>query len=147
MCCAVSATGNSVPPMFIFPRVRYFDHFVRDGPVGCIGAAHRSGLMTSDKFFVFMKHFVEHVKPSKDKKVLLLLDNHKSHIGIKIIDFARDNGVVILSFPPYCSNKLQPLDRSVFGPLKKYVSNAQDAWMRTHPGKTISIYDLPGIVR
>ena len=28
VCCAVSATGNSVPPMFFFPRVNYRDHFV-----------------------------------------------------------------------------------------------------------------------
>ena len=35
--CAVSAsaTGNRVPPFFIFPRKMLYDHFVRDGPAGC----------------------------------------------------------------------------------------------------------------
>ena len=32
VCCAVSATGNSVPPMFVFPRVNYRDHFVNGAP-------------------------------------------------------------------------------------------------------------------
>ena len=32
---AVSATGNSVPPFFVFPRKKFYDHFVRDGPAGC----------------------------------------------------------------------------------------------------------------
>lgn len=28
---AVSASGNSIPPMFVFPRVNFMDHFVREG--------------------------------------------------------------------------------------------------------------------
>ena len=27
-CIAVNANGNSIPPMFIFPRRRYQDHFI-----------------------------------------------------------------------------------------------------------------------
>lgn len=56
------------------------------------------------------------------------------------------NGIVMLSFPPHCSHKLQPLNRSVFGPLKKAVNSTCDGWMRSHPGKTITIYDIPGIL-
>lgn len=147
MCVAVSASGNTVPPMFIFPRVKYHDHFVRDGPVGCIGTTHPSGWMTHDNFLKFLKHFVKHTRASKEKKVLLLLDNHDSHLHIDILNFAKDNGVVMLSFPPHCSHKLQPLDRSVFGPFKRQLSSAQDSWMRNNPGKTLTIYDLPGIVK
>ena len=43
MCAAVSATGNTVPPMFIFPQHNFKDHFIRHGPIGCIGTAHPSG--------------------------------------------------------------------------------------------------------
>lgn len=57
---AVSASGNSIPPMFVFPRVNFMDHFVRDGPVGCIGVAHQSGWMTDTNFLVFMKHSIAH---------------------------------------------------------------------------------------
>ena len=52
----------------------------------------------------------------------------------------------MLSFPPHCSHKLQPLDRSVFGPFKKYVNADSSSWMLTNPGKTMTIYNLPGIV-
>jgi hypothetical protein len=133
--------------MFVFPRVKFFDHFIRDGPTGCIGASHPSGWMTSENFYKFIQHFAKVAKPSKEQKVLLLLDNHHSHIGLDTIKFARDNGIVMLSFPPHCSHKLQPLDRSVFGPFKKFISVEQDSWMRRNPAKTMSIYDLPGIVR
>ena len=147
MCVAVSASGNTVPPMFIFPRVKYHDHFIRDGPVGCVGTAHPSGWMTHDNFQKYLKHFVKHTKASKEKKVLLLLDNHESHLHIDILNYARDNGVVMLSFPPHCSHKLQPLDRSVFGPFKRNLASGQDGWMRSNPGKTMTIYDIPGIVK
>ncbi|GLV46149.1 hypothetical protein CBL_02865 [Carabus blaptoides fortunei] len=37
---AVNAQGNSIPVMFIFPRKKFRDHFIRDGPPGCIGRAN-----------------------------------------------------------------------------------------------------------
>jgi len=79
---AVSASGNSVPPMFMFPRVRFHDHFIHDGPVGSIGVAHPSGWMTDSSFLTFIRHFIRHAKPSCERPVLLLLDNHSSHLSI-----------------------------------------------------------------
>lgn len=147
LCVAVSAIGNSIPPMFVFPRKRYQDHFIRDGPPGSIGTGNGSGWMTSDEFYKFMEHFVLNVRPSKEQPVLLLLDNHESHLAVRTIDFAKEHGVVMLSFPPHCSHRLQPLDRSVYGPFKKYLSTAQDAWLRNNPGKSMTIYDVPGLAR
>ena len=79
--------------------------------------------------------------------MLLLLDNRESHPHIDILNYARDNGVVRLSFPPHCSHKLQPLDRSVFDSFKKQLASAQDSWMRSHSGKTLTVYDLHSIVK
>lgn len=31
-------------------------------------------------------------------------------------------------------------------PQKRYINTMCDAWMRNNPGKTMSIYDIPGIV-
>ena len=45
------------------------------------------------------------------------------------------------------SHKLQLLDRGVFSPLKKMVSAASDDWIRMNPGKPMTIYDIPEIVR
>jgi transposase len=142
---AVSASGNSIPPMFVFPRVNFKDHFIRDGPVGCIGSAHPSGWMTDTNFLIFMKHFISHAKPTSEKPVLLLMDNHQSHISIDTLDLCKQSGVVVLTFPPHCSHKLQPLDRSVYGPFKKFFNGACDSWMKQHPGQNMTIYDLPGI--
>lgn len=145
MCLAVSALGNTIPPMFVFPRVNYKDHFIRGGPPGCVGTSNKSGWMQGDQFLEFMQHFVNHVRPTQEKKVLILLDNHESHLYLPVIDYCRGNGVVLLSFPPHCSHKLQPLDRSVFGPFKKLINQEMDSWMKSNPGKRFTIYDLPSV--
>ncbi|XP_023312650.1 uncharacterized protein LOC111692771 [Anoplophora glabripennis] len=144
---AVNAIGNATPPMFIFPRLRYQEHFVRDGPVGCIGSGNASGWMQEEQFVIFLTHFQKYTNSSITQKVLLLLDNHSSHISIQALDFCKENGIVVLSFPPHCSHKLQPLDRAVYGPFKKAVNSACDSWMRNNPGKTMTIYDIPSITR
>jgi hypothetical protein len=74
--------------------------------------------------------------------VLLLLDNHDSHISIATIEFAKSHGIVMLTFPSHCSHKLQPLDRSVYGPLKRYYNSACDDWLLNNPGKPMTIHDI-----
>lgn len=144
---AVSAGGNSMPPFFVFPRVNFKSHFLNNGPVGSDGDANPSGWMIEKNFIKFAKHFVFYSRSTKDRQTLLLLDNHDSHLSPEALDYFKDNGVTALSFPPHCSHKLQPLDRSVYGPLKKYVNSACDAWITNNPGRTMSIYDIPQIVK
>jgi len=86
--------------------------------------------MTDIEFVTFRHHFVSQSRSSKEKPSLLLLDNHSSHLSIEALELAKDNGVVLLSCPPHTSHRLQPLDRSVYGPFKRFISSAQNSWMR-----------------
>lgn len=142
--CAVNATGNAVPPMFIFPRVRYKDHFIT--PPGSIGTSTRSGWINEDTFAEFLEHLVQHTNCSSDRPILLILVNHKAHISLRALDMAKQKGIVMLTIPPYTSHRLQPLDKSVYGPFKTYNDRALDGWMRSNPGKTANIYQIPGCV-
>ncbi|KAE9521569.1 hypothetical protein AGLY_018033 [Aphis glycines] len=143
MCLAVSAVRNAIPPMFILPRVNYKDYFIRGGPPGCIGTANKSGWMQGEQ--LLMQHFTKHVRCTQENKVLVLLDDHESDLYLPVIDYCREVGIVLLSFPPHYSHKLQPLDRSVFGPFKKKINNEMDSWIKTNPGKRFSIYDVPSV--
>ena len=142
----VGASGNVVPPMFIFPRVKYRDHFIRGAPPGSIGCATKSGWINEGLFIEYLNHVIHHTRCSKEHKILLILDNHESHITLQAVDLAKENGIVMLTLPPHTSHRLQPLDRSVYGPFKKAYNRAMDAWMRSNPGKTITIYEIPAIV-
>ncbi|XP_053373461.1 uncharacterized protein LOC123566172 isoform X1 [Mercenaria mercenaria] len=107
-CLAVSATGNMVPSMLIFPRKNFKDHFIRDGPTGCIGSANTSGWMIGEHFLEFLKHFVEHTRPISDNPVLLLLDNHHSHVHVPALNYAKRNGIIMLSFPRTAATSCSP---------------------------------------
>ena len=144
---AASASGNVIPPMFIFPRVNYREYFIRGAPVGSIGCATKSGWINEELFVQYLQHLIKHTRCSKEHQILLILDNHESHVSLQAIDMAKENGIVMLTLPPHTSHKLQPLDRTVFGPFKKGYNRAADAWLRSNPGKTVTIYDIPELVK
>ena len=54
MCSAVSATPNSMLPMFIFPMQNFKYHFIGDGPTGCVVITHPPGWMITKNFLVFI---------------------------------------------------------------------------------------------
>ena len=58
----------------------------------------------------------------------------------------QETGHLSTLIPPHTSHKLQPLDRGVFGPFKKVVNTACDGWILSHPGKVMTIYDIPAII-
>lgn len=89
--------------------------------------------------------FVNKVRPTKEKKALLLLDNHESHKNYAALEFATNNNVIFLSILPHTSHKLQPLDVSVYGPLKKYFEIEVNTFQKAHPGRTIGQYDVAKI--
>ncbi|KAI4818898.1 hypothetical protein KUCAC02_004189 [Chaenocephalus aceratus] len=54
--------------------------------VGSVTSAERGdGWMNEDAFLIFLKHFIRHTNCSTDHPVLLILDNHESHISLKDI--------------------------------------------------------------
>jgi hypothetical protein len=57
-----------------------------------------------------------------DGPLFLILDGHTSHTNIELIVTARHNNVEVICLPSHSSHILQPLDISIFGPLKKFWS-------------------------
>jgi hypothetical protein len=143
---AVSAAGGTIPPMMIFPRVNFKLHMIHGAPPGTIGAANPSGWISVDLFVVWLRHFINYTRCTKETPVLLILDNHSSHISIEAIEVARDNGVVMLTLPPHCSHKLQPLDVAVYGPLKRYFNDAVNSWHMENPGQAVTIYNISSLL-
>ena len=132
--------------MFIFPRVNFKDHFTRDGPIGSIGAANKSGWTNENIFYEFLQHFASKTSCFKKNPALLILDNHESHVSLRSVEIAKESGLILLTLPPHTSHRLQPLDRTVFDPFKAHYNRAVDGWMRTNPGKTMTIYNIPALV-
>jgi predicted transcriptional regulator len=55
---------------------------------------------------------------------LLICDGHDSHISGSFISHYIQNQISLLIIPPHTSHVLQPLDISIFGPLKQHLTTA-----------------------
>lgn len=146
-CAIVSAVGSCIPPAFVFPRVHYKEHFLNGAPESSLGLATKSGWITSEAFLKVLEHLKKHSGCSRDQPILLLLDNHESHASINAVRFCKENGIVLLSFPPHTSHRFQPLDISIFGPFKSKLSVVFNNWHLNYPGRTLTIYDLPALIK
>jgi hypothetical protein len=64
------------------------------------------------------------------KQRALICDGHGSHVQPEVLRFCIDNNISLLLMPPHSSHLCQPLDVSVFSPLKTYLSAEVDKIIR-----------------
>lgn len=61
--------------------------------------------------------------------------------NIEVVDLARENHVRLLFLPPRSSHKMQPLDKTFMGPLKKYLTEETHKRLRMQP-RTVTHFDI-----
>ncbi|XP_067936994.1 tigger transposable element-derived protein 1-like [Watersipora subatra] len=143
MACTVNAQGNALPPFYIFKKVRWNDAFLNGAPHGSTGTANKLAWMTVDIFSQgYLPFFIQQTKCSPEHPVLLILDNHCSHVSIEAVQLAKSSGVILLTIPPHTSHRLQLFDTTIFGLMKIYFNRSLDDFMRTYPGQSVPIYDI-----
>ena len=111
-----------------------------------IGTCNESGLINESVSLEFIDHIIKYSTCTVQEPILIILNNHYSYCSSSVVEKAKDSGIASLTLSPHTSHKLQPLDVSVLGPLKVFHGNAVDEWLRSHPGKMVSIYDISKIV-
>lgn len=122
----VSADGSYLPPFIIFKggavQARWTSTKAYPGTVYSV---FTNGWMEEPQFFNWFKTvFVEWVKQLRLEKdlpvqeALLMYDGHKSHISLRIVECAIDNQISLVKFPSHLTDRLQPLDKCIFGPVK-----------------------------
>lgn len=146
MAACVNAAATVLPPFYIFSRKIMRSIFLEHATPESAGAANGSGWMQQNEFVMFMHHFIKYTGASIERPQLLLIDNHDSHMSVDVIDMARDNGITMLSFPPHCSHRLQPLDVSLFGPLKTFYKSQCSIWAKNNAGRAFEIHHIPLVV-
>lgn len=145
-CCFINAAGNTIPPIIVYPRKNFKSYMIKGAPTGTKALCSSTGWMTDELFVDVMAHFIEFTKPSKDRPIFLLYDNHSSHVSLKATQLAKANGVIILTIPPHTSHRVQPLDVGVYSSFKHYYSLKQKQWTELHPGQTITLAEIPEFV-
>lgn len=138
----INALGNALPPVYVVPRMRNPEEYISGAPASSLILNNKSGWMTKELFVKVLDHIKIHAHCTEERRILLLLDNHESHVSYESIKFCKDNGISLISFPPHTTHRLQPLDVGVFGPFKGFLSVAFNDWMLSNPGKAITIRNL-----
>ncbi len=81
-------------------------------------------------------HFVRYAVPGRP--LLLILDGHSSHYEPVSVELARKEDIILFCLPPHTTQDSQPLDCTVFGPLKRHWADICHEFQQTHPGMVIS---------
>ncbi|XP_045110895.1 uncharacterized protein LOC123504448 [Portunus trituberculatus] len=140
----ISAGGSFLPPVFIIPRNRWDDSFMKGTLAGSKGVLNHNGWMNGECFFQTLEHIQEKTFCSPENKILLIMDDAECHMNIKAIEYAMNNGIVIVTLPSHTTDKLQPLDVAVFGPFKLHMRGLLNDYSLVHPQTHITEHMLPG---
>lgn len=142
---ACSASGNYVPPFFIFKRKRMNPLLMKQSNSNMIASISDSGWINEELFVQWLHHFKSFTRPSADNVILLVLDNHESHISLAACNFCKKKFIHVITLPPHTSHKMQPLDLTFHGPLKTAYNRECETHMVNNPGAKITGYDIVGL--
>ncbi|XP_039278874.1 uncharacterized protein LOC120350299 [Nilaparvata lugens] len=142
-CAFICADGSYLPPLYIFPRKRPNFAYMIGSPEGSKDLYSSNGWMNVELFLDTLKHIQVQKECSKSNPLVLILDNHESHVGLDVVMYCRDNGIHLLTFHPHTTHCMQPLDTSVLGPFKRRLAAEYNIWLSENPGHTISIREIP----
>jgi hypothetical protein len=112
-----NALGSMIPPFLIFkgqapPSPANF-------PNGSRIICSKSGWMDQFIFPSFLEHFQANRVHIPDKKCVLVLDGHKSHVSDSAVEYALNHDIELVCIPPHSTHRLQPIDTHFNRPLKQ----------------------------
>ena len=145
-----NAAGASIPPYLVFPGKRMLPELLKDATPGCDGSVSSTGkgYSNTDIFSTYVKsHFFKYVQGrDPDQHVLLMYDGHRSHISLSLIEWAKQNKIILFVLPPPTSHILQPMDVGFFGPFEVLYQAEVKKITRQKSGTSVTRYDIWGLV-
>jgi hypothetical protein len=68
------------------------------------------------------------------KKRLLLLDGHGSHVNMRFLNWCQTHRIIVATYPPHTTHRLQPLDVGLFSPLATKYSQQLNGFLERSQG-------------
>lgn len=136
----ISAAGKCLPPTFICEQSIPADA-LRDLPKW---NGNSPMIVRSEKGYITAEIFTQYFNRilamlPKKRPLLLLVDGHSSHFTVEILDKAKAEHINIYCFPSHLTHILQPLDVSVFGPLKRSHTAELEKWTQENPKSKVTL--------
>lgn len=79
---------------------------------------------------IFNEWFEIFCKTVTERPLLVIFDGHVTHLDPATIELAVRENVALLKLPPHTTDLLQPMDRSLFGPIKYKWNERLIEWQR-----------------
>lgn len=104
----INAMGHIIPNLYISSASRRRENFVIRCEPGAKMAVQKNGWIDEAIFCEWLEHFRDSVPGgvSLEKKHLLLVDGHSSHITLDVVTRASSYGIDITLLPPHTSHEL-----------------------------------------
>ena len=141
----VSATGHVIPPFVIFDAKMLNYEWTKGEVPGTMYGLSTTGWVDTH---LFKKWLTNHLLKNAvaERPLLLILDGHGSHYQPELISYAKENGVVMFCLPPHTTHETQPLDTSVFKPLKQNWQEVCNRYVQANPGRVITKYSFSALL-
>ena len=143
----VCANGTHLPPMIIVrgKTIRSLHRWnVEDAPKDTLWTHQSKAFMEAGLAEEWMTRlFIPAIKT--DRPNLLILDGHSTHETLDLLTLASDNNIIMLALPPHSTNHLQPLDKTIFGPMKNKYDKLCSEHMSASPFNTINKQSWPAL--
>lgn len=107
--------------MWIFKGAAHDADWAADFALFCgdaVYGAQKNGYFAADHTLNVLQHFVRHAVATRP--LLLILNGASSHVGEKMLQYAKANSIHILCLPSHTTHLLQVADVAVFHPFKAY---------------------------
>ena len=90
----------------------------------------------------FIHKFGKEENLAQDRRHLLVLDGHKSHITLEVLMIAKEHGIDMINLPTHTSHLLQPLDKTYFRLSKVAFRAYRNFWNLKNHGSRCRKADL-----
>ena len=119
-----NAVGTIATLMVIFKGARLRPDHCIGSPQNTVIRCSKDGWVNKELFLELGVNFVKFIKSlstSDNRKHVLLMDGHGSHLyNLEFLKLMTENNVEVFCFPPHTSHILQPADVSLFKSLKSH---------------------------
>ena len=134
----ICANGEALPPALIY-KGESFDlqsSWLQDlqDSDSVYFAASKNGWSCDHLGIDWLKKVFDRHTRKGNRRRLLLVDGHSSHVNMKFIDLADQLRILILILPPHSTHRLQPLNVGLFSPLATAYSNELESLMHKSLG-------------
>lgn len=134
---ACTAAGKLLPPYVVYKAEHLHDKWIEGGNPDVRYNRSRSGWFDKTCFEDWFHSVVLPYFRRLEGPKVLIGDNLASHFSQQVITKCSEMGIRFVCIPPNTSPTCQPLDVSVFGPLKRYWKQTVAEW-RSNGGRRLS---------